>query len=191
MAADLVLGGDLCPLGAEGLRVDCGSELYGWVTGCGQTKLEQGGLRHEFDAIGKFVMKIGQGDAGAAVPELLIDTSIVSARGLRPDRRDVILLDQRGAIGQCSENVVKRDALVVDARLFDAFAEAEVELGPIEPMSVGGTEKIVGDGSARSSREAEEAIVFQSAAQYVIEAVADVPLQLNGIAVVAPRDGGE
>ncbi len=90
MAADLVLGRDLRALGAEGLRVDGRSILNGWVAGRGQAERDQGRLRHEFDAVGEFIVKVGQGDPGAPIPELLIDASIVGAGGLRPrsERRD-------------------------------------------------------------------------------------------------------
>ena len=129
-------------------------------------------MRHEFHSIGKFVVKVGQGNAGAAIPKLLIDASIVSSGGLRTDRGDVILLDQIAAIGHCGQDVIKRDALVVDAGLLDAFAEAEIELGSAEPVSIGGAKKVVGKGSARRGREAEESIVFKPAAECVIETVA-------------------
>jgi hypothetical protein len=83
----------------------------------------------------------------------------------------VILLGQLAAVGQRVQDAKKRDALIVDTRLFDAFAKAEVQLGSAQPAGVGGTEKIVGKGSAGCSREAEEPVVFKPTAYGVIETV--------------------
>ena len=61
-------------------------------------------------------------------------------------------------------------------------------LVPLSQPGAGGREKIVGKGSARRGRETEEPVVFKAAAYRVVEAVAYVARELNGIAVVAALD---
>src|SRR6202034_112735 len=118
--------------GTKGLGIDRRSKLHRRIAGGRQAEREQGRLGHKFHAGGKFVVKVAHANTSPSVPKLLINTSVIGARGLWANRIDAVLLDQLAAVGRSGQDVIERDALVIDARLFNAFTKTEIQLGSAE-----------------------------------------------------------
>ena len=74
-------------------------------------------------------MEVRHAHAGLSSEELLVEPSIEGTGILRPQRANVVLGDQRATRRELS---VKRVGLLEDTWLFDALAEAPMQLGAAE-----------------------------------------------------------
>lgn len=171
-------------MSAEYLGIDRCPKLYSLRDGLRYAQRDQSWLRDEFNAVGKVVMEICDSEPASAGKELLIESAVKATGSLCSDGCNVILRNECRSIRERCQQRIQRIGLVVNAGLFDSVAEAEPELGAVEPFCPAGSDEIIGKRCTWGGSEAEDRVVFNSGPQGIMQAVPHISVDLESRTVV-------